>query len=353
MAGRQLTRRARTRGVLTRRALMPRALAHWPLIVLCTLFLAQAEAQRDAVSGPGFYPSGELKVPMRLEAVPPDAAHVPIFRVPVAGEAGAIYDVTSYLVPLDPDGSRGTGRLAPACGTDTVIVKPGRYEVVTDTCVHSWQWVHDHDRYGHSPLSGRPLGAIVKMHEAMSCLHRAYVIEVFDDEALQESCPSWHASDVAPGLDAYRESLSDRHNVATGLAGAERVLTWCATNNKSRHHIMCRAARMRIRSTEASVEAYVDDCERMLDVLEQPGNWQRLQDCLLGLGLPTVAGGLEDHCASPEDVCTSLHHNVMTLIGSASDSAQAYRHLPGCLRFLYPSPGVLEDWYTGGRPLDF
>ena len=324
----------------------------WAIAILTALLLAHAAAQRDVVDGPGSYPSGALRVPMRLEAVPPDAALAPYFRVPVAGEVGAIYDVTSYLVRLEPDGRRGA-RIAPTGGTDTVVVGPGRYEVVTDSCVHSWQWVHDEDRYGRSPFSGRPLGATVKEHQPMTCVHSAYIIEVFDDDALKESCPSWHASDVERGLDGYRESLGDRHNVAAGIAGAERVLRWCEEQGVSRHHIMCRAARRRITAAGESIDAYVDDCERLLDILEQPGNWERLQGCLHQLQLPSLAEQLEERCASPEDVCTRLHHSVMTLIGSASDSVQAYRHLPGCLRFLYPSPRVLEEWYTGGRPLNF
>lgn len=157
---------------------------------------------------------------------------------------------------------------------------------------------------------------------------------------------------MAPGLDDYRASLGDRHHVRAGVEGAERVLRLCAEQGWG-SHIICRAARRRIDAGGESVEAYVDDCERLLDVLAQPGNWDRLQGCFLDLQLPEVRRQLENGCASPEDVCSRIHHHVMTLIGSASDSAQAYRHLPGCLRFLYPSASVLERWYTGGRPLDF
>jgi hypothetical protein len=326
--------------------------ARWTWLVLAALFLAQAAAQRDVVTGPGSYPSGVVRVPMRLESVPPDAVHAGTLRVPLTGEVGAIYEETTYLVTLNADGSRGA-TITPACGTDTVLLRPGRYEVVTDSCSHSWQWLHHEDRYGHSALTGRPIGAVVKVHSPMTCVHRTYVIEVFDDDALKESCPSWHASDVAPGLAGYRASLSDRHNVVSGIAGAEQTLRWCEEHAVSRHHIVCRAARARIAYAGEAVDAYVDDCERMVAILERPGAWQRLQDCFAGLGLPTAAANLEDGCASPEDVCARLHQHVMSLIGRASDSAQAYRNLPACLRFLYPSSRVLEDWYTGGRPLDF
>lgn len=321
----------------------------WALLVFAAACLSFAVAQRDQVTGPGAYPSGTLRLPRSMEATPPDAALVPYFRVPVAGEVGAVYWETSYVISLAPDGSRLGSRIA---GPE-VVLTPGRYAVETRACAFDWQWVHDEDRYGHSPFSGRPLGAIVKIEQPVTCVQVSYTIEVFDDDALKETCPSWHTADVERGLDSYRDTLFHRHNVRTGLDLAQEALAFCAARNWSRHHTYCRAARARIRWTEAGVDAYVDDCERLLDVLEQPGNWDRLQGCLLDLGLPTVAEQIERQCASPEEVCTRLHQNLMRLIGSASDSAQAYRHLPECLRFLYPRPKLLEDWYTGGRPLDF
>jgi hypothetical protein len=184
-------------------------------------------------------------------------------------------------------------------------------------------------------------------------VRQSYRIEVFDDDALREDCPSWHPTEVDGGLDDYRASLLDRHQVRVSTERSAHTLAWCEATGQSRFHIVCRQARAQARSLEGAIDAYVDDCERLLDVLARPGNWERLQGCLLDEGLPTVAQGLEDDCVSPAATCGRVHDHVMRMIFRASDSAHAFRNLPGCLRFLYPSAGVLEDWYTGGRPWDF
>ena len=324
------------------------------LLALVGLLATCAAAQGSAIDGPGTYRTGDVELRERARAVPPDAAAVPYLREPAVGERGTIFIETVYAAELREDGTWGTTYFA-TCGveTETVRLPPGRYEIVNDTCTHSWQWVEDKDRYGQSAFGRRTPGPIVKRYEPMTCLVQSYVIEVLDDAALREECPSWHPSEVAPGLEAYRDSLHERHQVQAGLEDARWWLDWCERTERRSTHVACRQARERIKAIEAGLDAYVDDCGRLLGVLEQPGNWQKLQACLLRLGLETMARGLEDHCVSPENVCESIHRNVMSMVHRASDSAQAYRNLPSCLRLLYPSAGVLEDWYTGGRPLDF
>lgn len=298
----------------------------------------------------------QVSLPGLIELTPNwPLAHPPISCCAAPGKSGAMTFIFSSITRARDDGTLSDDTIRIDSMSDAgVNLSPAVYKVmVTEACM-GWVW-EEGELFPYSGRLGKRAiapGPLRQINVRERIIRYTFFIRVKCEGAEpSDECPQWNEAMKDQSLENYRKSLQDRHSVQARLDRHYNTLANCSCQNRFFKCIVCRAAQSSINAINRQINGYVDDCERILDILSNPGKWNNLINCLRNHGFYNLADYLDTHCDSPEDVCSRIHNQLMGFMSGATSNTSAYRQIPSCFRTLYPNQRIFDAWYLSGLRL--